>query len=74
MRIQIIPTVVDGETCVEAEVSVAVSNSVAIRAVPVDGNGVEHPDGARAFVGDDSRPDAAAFMVMVRDGAAALLG
>lgn len=73
MRITISPVTIDGQVCTEAELSVAVSNSVAIRAVPVDGNNVEHPDGALACVGDESNPAIAAFMATVRDGAAALL-
>lgn len=55
MRIQIKPTTVQTETgsavCTEAEVSVALSNSVAIRVVPVDGSGTEHPEAFTGVVG-----------------------
>lgn len=74
MRIPISGVEVDGKVCVEVEVSVAVSNSVAVRAVPVDADGVEYPDHALAVVGDGSDERIGQFMAQVAAGAAALLG
>lgn len=78
MRINITPISVESEngtvSCNEVEVSVAVSNSVAIRAVPVDGDGNEYPDAALAIVGDSSDQRIAGFMEQVATGVAALLG
>lgn len=74
MRIDISPVTIDGSVCAQVELSVAVSNSVAIRAVPVDEDGNEYPEAALAVVGDGSDPAIAAFMEQVAAGAAALLG
>lgn len=73
MRLPINPVTVDDATCVEAEVSVAVSNSVAIRVVPVDAEGVEHPDGAVGVVGTADTDDIAVFLAVVGEATAALL-
>lgn len=62
MRIPITPIIVDDTECAEADVSVAVSSSVAIRIVPIDTDGVEHPTAAAGVVGDPTQPDIAAFM------------
>lgn len=55
MRIQINPITVQTESgnvvCTEAEVSVAISNSVAIRVVPIDGSGTEYPGAFMGVVG-----------------------
>lgn len=73
MRIPFGPITVEDKVCTEAEVSVAVSSTVAMRVVPVDGEGVEHPDGAVAVVGGDDVADIAVFLSAVRDAAIALL-
>lgn len=55
-------TTEDGSvTCSEAEVSIAVSSSVAIRVVPVDGDGTEYPDAAFGIVGSSDQSDIATF-------------
>lgn len=58
-------------SCTEAEASIAISNSVAIRLVPVVG-GEERPDFTVGVVGTDEI-DTLAFMVAVRNAAEALL-
>lgn len=73
MRLPIQPLTVDGITCTAAEVSVAVSNSTAIRVVPVDANGLEYPDGALGIVGTADQPDTAAFLDAVATATAALI-
>lgn len=73
MRIAITPITVDDVLCSEAEVSVAVSSSVAMRAVPVDADGNEHPDATIGVVGDASAPDIAAFLAQVSEAAGQLL-
>jgi hypothetical protein len=73
MRIPFGPVTVEGQVCSEAVVSVAVSSTVAMRVVPVDAEGVEHPDAAVAVVGGDDVADVAAFLSAVRDAAIALL-
>jgi NACalpha-BTF3-like transcription factor len=60
--------------CSEAEVSVAISNSVAMRIVPVDANGTEYPNNALGVVGDMSQEDIALFMAQVASAAADLMG
>lgn len=65
MRLQITPITVDEAVCNEAEVSVAVSSSVAIRIVPVDGTGTEYPEAAVGIVGTSDQPDIAAFLTAV---------
>lgn len=73
MRIPFGPVTVEDQVCSEAEVSVAVSSTVAMRVVPVDGEGVEHPDAAVSVVGGDDVADVAVFLSAVRDAAIALL-
>lgn len=73
MRIQIDPVTVDGNVCSEAEVSVAVSSTVAMRVVPVDGDGTEYPEAAVGVVGGEESEDVAAFLSAVREAAVALL-
>ena len=51
MRVAIPQVMVSGQPCVEAEVSVAVSNSVAIRVVPVGADGVLFEDSPLSVVG-----------------------
>lgn len=66
MKINIKPVVIETEsgpvTCSEAVLSVAVSNSVAMRLVPVDGGGTEYPADSLGIVGDSSAPDIAQFL------------
>lgn len=62
MRLTIQPITVDGVTCAEAEVSVAVSNTTAISFAPVDASGTTHPDGALGIVGTPDTPDIGMFM------------
>lgn len=73
MRVAIQPVTVDGHTCVEAEVSVAVSNSVALRAVPVGPDGTEYPDAAIPVVGMSDHADVAAFLSVVSEASRVLL-
>ena len=73
MRIPIAAVEVDDVTCSEAVVSVAVSNSVAVRVVPVDGEGTEYPEAAVGVVGTSDDADVAVFMGAVRDAVSALL-
>lgn len=73
MRIPISPVTVDGIECIEAEVSVAVSSSVAIRVVPVDAAGTEYPDAFLGVVGDTSQSDVAAFLSQVSEATQQLL-
>lgn len=73
MRIAITPVTVDDVLCSEAEVSVAVSSSVALRAVPVDADGNEHPDGTIGVVGDVNQEDIATFLAQVSAAAGQLL-
>ena len=49
-------------SCSEAEISVAVSNSVAVRIVPVDVDGNEYPDAATGVVGTGDQDDISTFM------------
>lgn len=66
MRLSINPIICQTEagsmTCTEAEVSLAVSDTLAIRLVPVDADGTEYPDAASAIVGDSRDPEIAAFL------------
>lgn len=73
VRVPIEPVTVDEQVCVEAEVSVAVSDTVAMRVVPVDGDGVEHPEAAVGVVGGPDVEDVAVFLAAVRDAAVTLL-
>lgn len=49
-------------SCSEAEISVAVSNSVAVRIVPVDADGNEYLMSATGVVGTVEQEDIATFM------------
>jgi hypothetical protein len=62
MRVSINPITIGDITCTEVEVSVAVSNNTAIRAVPVDSEGTQYPDNPIAVVGRQGTPDIDAFM------------
>lgn len=77
MRIAIKPVTVETEagpvTCSEAELSVAVSNSVAMRLVPVDGSGNEYPADSLGIVGDSSAPDIARFLDAVKSASEVLV-
>lgn len=73
MRLSINPVVVEDVTCTEAEVSVAVSNSVAIRIVPVSPAGVEYQEAALGVVGDSDQADIAVFLTSVAAATSALL-
>jgi len=56
MIIKIKPiTLEDGTVCSEARLNAALSDSVAIRVVPVDSDGVEHPEATQSVVGRDSK-------------------
>lgn len=72
MRVPFGPVTVDDQVCSEAEVSVAVSSTLAMRVVPVDADGIEHPD-AVGVVGGDDVEDVAVFLAAVRDAAVVLL-
>lgn len=48
--------------CSEFEASVAISNSVAVRLVPVGPDGTEYPEQATGVVGDSSQADISEFM------------
>lgn len=41
----------DGTVCSQGRLSASVSDSVAIRVVPIDLNGVEHPEATQAVIG-----------------------
>lgn len=73
MIVPIKPVEADGKTCAVANVSVAASATLALRAVPVDGDGGEHPDAAIAVVGTTDQADVAAFLTTVAEAAAELL-
>lgn len=66
MRININPVNVETEggvvVCSEADVSVAVSSSVAIRVVPVGPDGKEYPEGTMGVVGTQDQQDIVDFM------------
>lgn len=66
MNVAIKPVVIETEsgpvTCTEAVLSVAVSSSVAMRLVPIDGSGVQYPNDSLGIVGDGSAPDIASFL------------
>lgn len=74
MRITINPIMVDETTCSEVEVSVAASSTVAIRAVPVDAEGVEHPSGVIGIVGDANQSDIAEFLTQISTAVEKLFG
>lgn len=74
MRIPILPISIDEKICEEAEVSVAVSSTLAMRIVPVDQDGTEHPETALGVVGGEEQEDIALFLSIVRDAAITLLG
>ena len=73
MRLPILPIYIDGTECTEADVSLALSSSVAIRVVPVDAYGVEYPAAAVGVVGDPTQPDIAAFFAAVSAATTELL-
>jgi hypothetical protein len=74
MRISIPPIETDrGTPCTEANASVAISSSVAIRVVPVDPDGVEHPEVTQTIVGGPNVPDIAALMATVAAAVEAVL-
>ncbi len=62
----IVPTESGDVSCTIAEVSVAVSNSTAIRLVPVGPDSTEYPDAALGIVGSYGEPDITAFMNAVQ--------
>jgi hypothetical protein len=59
------PIVVNEQTCIEADVSVALSTGLALRVVPVDVEGNQHPEGTISVVGRENLSDVAAFMEKV---------
>jgi hypothetical protein len=65
MRITISPITIGDKTCVEAEVSAAISSTAAIRVVPVDTDGIEYPEAAIGVVGGTDQPDMADFITAV---------
>jgi hypothetical protein len=66
MNITILPIDIDGQTATEGVISVAVSDSVAIRIVPII-DGVEYPDSALGLVGADETADTVVLLNAVRD-------
>tara|TARA_R110000868_G_scaffold90171_1_gene250606 strand:- start:3555 stop:3788 length:234 start_codon:yes stop_codon:yes gene_type:complete len=66
MNITIVPIDIDGQTATEGIISVAVSESVAIRIVPII-DGSEYPDYALGLVGADGTPDTVVLLNAVRD-------
>ncbi len=76
MRIIVHPITVETESgpvsCTEADVSVAVSSSVAMRLVPIDGAGIQYPDQAVGIVGDNQQADIATFLATVADASKVL--
>jgi hypothetical protein len=72
MRIHINPVEVEGQTTNVADVSLAVSSSVAVRVVPVVGDA---PMESAAFgvVGSSSQPDVEALLGAVGDAVAVFL-
>lgn len=63
----IIVTTEDGDVvCNEVETSIAISNSVAVRLVPVDINGIEYSNFATGIVGTSDQEDIAIFMEETR--------
>lgn len=76
MRITVNPIIVETEsgpiTCTEADVSVAVSSSVAMRLVPVDGAGNLYPDQAQGIVGTNDQADIATFLATVAEASRVL--
>ena len=73
MRVNITPIVVDGVIYSQANVYVAVSNSVAVRVVPVGPDGTEYPDAAIGIVGASGDPSTQDFMTDVTAAVLALL-
>lgn len=66
MNIEIRPINIDDKIAVEGVISVAVSDSVAIRIVPII-DGVEHPDHALGLVGTADSDDTVTLLAAVRD-------
>jgi len=73
MRVSITPVTVDDVTCSEAEVSIAISNSVAIRVVPVGPDGTTYDAAAVGIVGTEGQEDVDVFMSSVRSAASVLM-
>ena len=73
MRIQINPIEIDGQICNEVFLFVSVSNSIAIRAVPVDSEGTLYPNNPIAVVGNGDTPDIDTFMNTVAQAVHTLL-
>jgi hypothetical protein len=73
MRIAIQPVTVEDAVCVEADASVAVSSTVAVRVVPVDPDGGAHPEASFGVVGGADDPATAAFLATVAEATGALL-
>lgn len=77
MQIQIRPITIETEsstvTCSVANVSLAATNSVAIRLVPVDAQGNEYPLASLAVVGDSSDPDIAVLLSSLEIAIAAIV-
>lgn len=48
---------VGAPVCTKAKVMVAVSDSIAVQIIPVDSNGVEHPNESKGIVGNQSTVD-----------------
>lgn len=74
MRIAINPIMINDIECSEAEVSVAISSSVAIRVVPVDAGGIEYPDAFMGVVGTTAEEDILTFFNSVSNAVSTLLG
>jgi hypothetical protein len=76
MRITVNPITVDTDSgpvvCTEAEVSVAVSSSVAMRLVPVDSSANLYPDQAQGIVGTGDDADIATFLATVAEASRVL--
>ena len=67
MKINIKPvTLEDGTVCSEGRLSAALSDSVAIRVVPVDPDGVEHPEATQSVVGGPDDYAVAAFQDVIK--------
>lgn len=69
MRLAISPITLDTEegavVCTEADVSLAISSSVAISIVPVDSLGQSYQHSTKAIVGDAEDADIATFLTTV---------
>ncbi len=72
MNISIQPINCNGFDCRTANVSLAVSNSIALRLVPVDEAGAEYPDFEKSIVGEGGDPAIATFLATLRDAVTTL--